>query len=275
MDNTILILCGDRRQDALCTLLREQNRPARRLPGTADTDAIQRAALLVLPVPAVKNGCLTGDEAKAPWRRVFALFSPAQRVIGGFSKEQSAALAQNGIPFFNFFGSESFLNRNARLTAQGALRLLLQHTEDELAKQRILITGFGRVAKALSSLLTSVGCRCLVAARSEAQREQAVCLGCEATPIPALAAALPTADVICNTVPAPLFSPGLLQQCKKGGLFLELASAPFGAQKEDCLSAGLQHLDGGGLPGRFAPAAAAKAMLREVIPWTDPSSAMR
>ena len=120
-----------------------------------------------------------------------------------------------------------------------------------------------------------------MAARSETQRNEAVSLGCEAIALAELPAALPTADVVCNTVPSPLFSAELLRQCKTGGVFLELASAPFGASKEDCLAAGLRYPDGRGLPGRFTPLAAAKAMLcaidgaREVIPWTDPSSAMR
>ena len=279
MDDTILILCGDRRLDALCALLRAERRPALRVPEFADPAAIEAARTVVLPVPAVKNGVLPGDAAKTPWQRVFALFSPRQQIFGGLAEEQLAFLKQRGVPCFSFLRDGAFTQDNARLTAQGALRLLLEHTEDELAKQRILITGFGRVASALAALLTRIGCRCTIAARSEAQRGRAVQLGCGAVDFQELPAVLPSIDMICSTVPAPVFSPALLQRCKKGGLYLELASAPFGAQREDCLSAGLQHLDGGGLPGRFTPHAAAKAMLRvlerEVIPWTDPSSVMR
>lgn len=275
MEQPILILCGDRRLDALCALLQNERLPALRLCDTTDADAVRAARTLVLPVPAVKNGCLFGDAARTPWRQVFALFSPRQRVFGGFSNEQLAFLRQRDIPCFSFLRNEAFTQYNARLTAQGALRLLLEHTEDDLTRQQILITGFGRVAQALASLLVSVGCRCVVAARSDSQRAAAVRRGCEAAPLTALSAVLPKADFICNTVPAPLFSPDLLRQCKKGGAFLELASAPLGAQKEDCLAAGLSYIDGGSLPGRFTPLAAARAMLREVISWTDPSSAMR
>ena len=213
---------------------------------------------------------------------MFALFSSAQRVFGGgFTAEQTAYLNERNIPFFDFLRDEGFAQYNAKLTAQGALRLLLTQTEDDLSKQRVLVTGFGRVGKAVAALLTAIGCRCLVAVRSEKQRNEAAALGCEAIALADLPAALPAADVVCNTVPFPLFSAKLLRQCKKGGVFLELASAPFGANKEDCLAAGLRYIDGKGLPGRLTPLAAAKAMLRaidearEVIPWTDPSSAMR
>lgn len=279
MEQPILILCGDARLDALCALLRKQSRPTLRLHDTADADAIRSAGAIVLPVPAVKNGCLFGDTAKTPWQCVFALFSPAQQVCGGFSEEQLGFMNTHGVPCFSFLRDEAFTQYNARLTAQGALRLLLEHTAEDLREQRILITGFGRVASALAALLAPLGCRCLVAARSASQRTGAVSLGCEAIALTQLSGELPSVDMICNTVPAPLFPPALLQRCKRGGIYLELASAPFGAQKEDCLAAGLLCIDGGGLPGRFTPKAAASAMLRalerEVIPWTDPSSVMR
>ena len=282
MEQPILILCGDARLDALCALLREAGRPALRLNDTACEGTVRAAKTVVLPLPAVRDGCLSGDEAKTPWTRVFALFSPAQHIFGGgFNAEQAAFLNERTIPFFDFLRDEGFAQYNAKLTAQGALRLLLTQMEDDLSKQRVLITGFGRVGKAVATLLTAIGCRCLVAARSERQRNEAAASGCKAIALAKLADALPAADVVCNTVPAPLFSAELLQRCKKGGVFLELASAPFGASKEDCLAAGLRYPDGRGLPGRFTPLAAARAMLRaidearEVIPWTDPLSGMR
>ena len=265
MEPHTLILCGDARLDALYRLLCETGRPALRQLDTTDTAAIQAAATIVLPTPAVKNGRLLGDRAKAPWQRVFALFSPRQRLFGGgFSAEQTACFTGENIPFFDFLRDEGFTQYNARLTAQGALRLLLEATQDDLATQTAVITGFGRVANALAALLAGVGCRCVVATRSAAQRADAAGRGLQAIALPQLFEALGTADMVCNTVPAPLFSPGLLAQCKKGGVYLELASAPFGAQKEACLAAGLRYLDGGGLPGRFCPAAAAKAMLRRM-----------
>ena len=88
-------------------------------------------------------------------------------------------------------------------------------------------------------------------------------------------------DVICNTVPARLFFKETLRVLRPGCLFLELASAPFGADPQDFAGLPLTYLPCGGLPGRFCPAAAAAAMLRcidsdrEVIPWIDPLSATR
>ncbi len=265
MENSILVLCGDRRSDALLALLKKRARPALRVTDTSETGPIQTAETVVLPTPVTRGGCLTGDTADTPWEAVFSRFRAAKLVCGGgFSPAQRAALEASGTQVIDFLADERFVRFNALLTAQGALRLLLEETTSLLPGKRVLITGFGRVGKAVARLLHGVGCRCFVAARDPFQRAAAMRLGCETGPIDALDEALPTFDIICNTVPLPLFSAQRLHKCKAGCFYLELASAPFGAEKAACEAAGLRYLDGKGLPGRFLPEAAAEAMLQRM-----------
>ncbi len=282
----VLILCGDDRSVRLYRLLERQNRPVFRLTAVNDSEETRRAVreseTVVLPLPAVRGGCLSGDAAATPWQTVFSWFNSAQRVFGGaFTKEQTAFLEARAVPCFDFLRDESFARYNAALTAQGALRLLLEHTEAYLPAQRVLITGYGRVGKALARVLTSLGCDCFVAARSALQKQEAVLAGCKALSPAEIARTAFLFDVICNTVPANLFSKETLRVLRPGCLFLELASAPFGADPQDFAGLPLTYLAGGGLPGRYCPAAAAAAMLRcidsdrEVIPWIDPLSATR
>ena len=67
MQTPVLILGGDERSAALFRLLERQNRPVFRVSLPADSDEIRRAVreseTIVLPVPAVRNGCLSGDTA--------------------------------------------------------------------------------------------------------------------------------------------------------------------------------------------------------------------
>lgn len=286
MQTPVVILGGDERSAALFRLLERQNRPVLRLNAPGDSDETRRTVregeTIVLPIPAIKGGCLWGGEAKTPWKDVFSLFDSTQTVWGGaFTEEQTAFLDARDVPCFDFLQNETFAQYNAALTAQGALRLLLEHTRGYLPEQRILITGYGRVGKALSRVLRALGCDCFAAARSALQRQEAVLSGCKALSPDDLSRVAFLFDVICNTVPARLFSFDTLRVLRPGCLFLELASAPFGADPDDCVKAGVTRLAGGGLPGRYTPDAAAAAMLRcidserEVIPWIDPSSATR
>lgn len=265
MEKSILVLCGDARSDALFALLQQQGSPARRQRTTAGPRAdetIRQAETIVLPTPVTRGSALTGDSAGTPWEAVFSRFDTATRIFGGsFLPAQRALLQTSGIEAVDFLEDECFVRYNAALTAQGALRMLLEETQTLLVGKRVLVTGFGRVGKAVTRLLCAVGCRCFAAARSPLQRREALLLGCEAGTINALDETLPVFDIICNTVPAPLFSAQSLSRCKPGCVYLELASAPFGAKKEACAAAGLRHLDGKGLPGRFLPLSAAEGML--------------
>lgn len=286
MQTPVLILGSDERSAALFRLLERQNRPVLRVSAPDDCEEIRRAVreseTIVLPIPATKDGSLLDGEAKTPWKEIFPLFDSTQTVWGGaFTSEQNAFFKERAVPCFDFLQNETFALYNAALTAQGALRLLLEHTRGYLPEQRILITGYGRVGKALSRVLRALGCDCFIAARSALQRQEAVLAGCKAHSPDDLSRVAFLFDIICNTVPARLFSLDTLRVLRPGCLFLELASAPFGTDPDDCVKVGVIRIAGGGLPGRFTPDAAAGAMLRcidserEVIPWIDPSSATR
>ena len=63
-----------------------------------------------------------------------------------------------------------------------------------------------------------------------------------------------------RAIPAIWLDADSLSGIKPGGIYLELASAPFGAEKEAVDRQGMCYIDGKGLPGRFCPQAAAEAM---------------
>ena len=68
------------------------------------------------------------------------------------------------------------------------------------------------------------------------------------------------AVTLINTIPERWLGENSLSGSKPGGVYLELASTPFGAEKDTVEQHGICYLDGKGLPGRFCPQAAAEAM---------------
>ena len=232
---------------------------------------VAAATTLVLPVPVSRDGVhlkSSGEECLL-LGDVFEALQSGQRVFGGgFSSQQMQQIEACGAQAVDFLKNEAFVLKNAALTSQGALRLLLEHLSVSVLDLPVLITGFGRIGKATAALFKSVGCRVTVAARSERQRTEALLSGLRAVPFPLTTQTLGEAAAIINTVPAPLFKTADLQRCKDGALYLELASAPFGASENEVRDAGLHLIPGGGLPGRFCPDGSAKAMLdviKEVI----------
>ena len=140
------------------------------------------------------------------------------------------------------------------------LRLLLENTAHYLPQQRVLIAGYGNVGQETARWLCGVGCRCTVAARRDAQRTAAKTAGCDAITPDEAKRTIGRFDVLVNTIPARWLDAKSLSGAKPGGIYLELASAPFGTEKDDAEQHGLRFLDGRGLPGRFCPLAAAEAM---------------
>ena len=265
MKETILILGGDARNEQLCRLMETDGRPVRQLPALPDGDAlrtvIEQAAILVLPTPVSRGETITGDRSQTLWQTVFPLFSPRQRIFGGgFSATQRETLQAAGVSYTDFLDCAQFVRFNAALTAQGALRLLLENTAHYLPQQRVLIAGYGNVGQETAKWLCGVGCRCTVAARREAKRTAAKTAGCGAIAPDEAKRSIGRFDVLVNTIPARWLDAKSLSGAKPGGVYLELASAPFGAEKDAALQCGLCYIDGKGLPGRFCPQAAAEAM---------------
>ena len=268
MEHTFLLLAGDGRMRSLLHLLQEAGETAVHLSVCRSPAALQAhiaaADTVVLPIPVSKDGAYlqSAGEECILLSDVFEALQPGQRVFGGgFSAQQMREIASHGAAAVDFLRNDPFVLRNAALTAQGALRLILEHTNVPLPGLSVLITGYGKVGKATAALLNNIGCAVTIAARSETQRAEAMLCGCKTLPIGVLTEALPQTDVIVNTVPAPLFSAQTLQVCREGTLFLELASAPFGAAAEEVRANGLHHIPGGGLPGRFCASGCAAAML--------------
>ena len=265
MEENIVLLAGDARARALLHLLHRRGKSAVHLSACRSTDALKaeiaNAQTVVLPIPVSRDGVhLFGSgEACILVSDVLSALQKGQRVFGGgFSEAICEAIEEAGATAVDFLKDEAFVLKNAAFTAQGALRLLLEHTGEPLQNLPVLVTGYGRVGKATATLLKDVGCRVTVAARNEAQRTEARLSGCDAVGLSSLP---PQTAAVFNTVPARIFSAQTLSRFSAGTLFIELASAPFGAAQEDVRALGLHHIPAGALPGKFCAAGCAKAML--------------
>ena len=125
-----------------------------------------------------------------------------------------------------------------------------------LRGSRILLSGFGRIGRCLTPKLLALGAQVTVLARSPEARTLAELTGCRAVRV------LPKDeryDAVVNTVPAVLFGAEALTAFGDARL-LELASAPCGFDLEAARALGKTVELCPGLPGTYAPLAAAAAM---------------
>ncbi len=154
---------------------------------------------------------------------------------------------RRGVPYYK---DEIYAIENAALTAEGALELIMRRSNRALAGMDVLITGFGRIGGFLAGMLSGLGAHVTVAARSRTARAAARARGYEAVDM----AHIPERfDAVVNTVPAPV-----LQGDYGGALCLDLASDPGGWATDAPV------LKAPGLPGLYAPRAAANVMAEAI-----------
>ncbi len=256
------VLGGDRRQQWLATLLAEEGRPiltsALGLPGDVSPLALAAACdTVVLPLPLTRDGAsLYAPLAPLPVPlsdSLAAALSGKFLLAGGLFSLSRAPAAWQALAYADYSADETFLSGNARLTALSALPELIQHTPGGLSGAEVLLLGWGRIARALASLLRPWDVRLTCAARSPEARRAIAALGCTPSDF---SLARPFHALI-NTVPAPVAGEALLSRQTPETLLLELASAPGGFDRSAAARLGLPLRDLPGLPGKRTPRGAA------------------
>ena len=160
---------------------------------------------------------------------------------------------------------EVLLTVNAKLTAEGATAALLSGYPDALMGRTCLITGFGRIAQALTLRLAALELFVIVCARNEEQMRMAHRMGAHPVPLQQLSAAAVQADIVLNTIPARVFGSDALAQMKPGVRYIELASAPYGADPEVAAKNGVTMEIMSGIPGKYAPERAGEALFDALV----------
>ncbi len=202
---------------------------------------------LLLPLPR------SGIERSA----TFTVPDGAVIVCGRTDDEFDELARARGWYLLRILDDEQFTLDNARITAEGALRLLMGAGGDDLYRKRCLVIGFGRIGKHLTRMLRALGAFVTVAARNPASREAAG----DAVSIEGMDALLPEFDFILSTVPAPLLTERNLPFVRSDAVVIDLASPPYGI---DFDAAGRLHKNvslESALPARYAPRAAARAVV--------------
>lgn len=273
----IMIIGGDRRQIFLRDFLRKKGLECFHVYGRQDLPEMKNAGgydAVVLPVPMTKNGrsiYRDGDEITIGLEETLGVLLPDQQLFAGSVSESTVTeLAAKNISVFDIMQDEAFLTKNAFLTAQGALSLLLGSIDGSLFGKRALVTGFGRVGKAVALTLKNNGLFTDVAARSPEQLALASCLGYGTQHIIDINEQIGQYDYLFGTVPFGVITDEGVKNMKSDAIYFELASAPFGARREDFLRYRKNYSLGSSLPGRFFPRSAGEIIGEYILEKMQP-----
>ena len=165
-------------------------------------------------------------------------------------------------PLARYARSETYQIANAALTAEAAAALIGR--ELALRDTEVLVLGYGRVGSLTAEALRGAGAVVTAADRSEEKCAWAEARGFATVDLQAMEGALSGAQVVVNTIPAPVLTQDAIPLTRADTLLVELASAPGGIDAAAAHELGRKYLAAPGLPGRYAPERAAEILLEAV-----------
>lgn len=238
-------------------------------------EATEGADVILLPLPASVDGTtlnspLAATSERVRMSRIAEMAQEGALIIGGKIPDAFARTAEKrGLTVKDYFDSEDFQIKNAYTTAEAALSIAMNALDKNIRGARVAITGYGRIAKHLATLLMSIGARVTVAARRESDISFAESFGCDAKRIVEGASwwreLTSGYDVIYNTVPTWIFGRDFLSAVDKKTLIVDLASAPGGVDIRAAKELGSNVSWATSLPGKYAPRSAGEIIAACVL----------
>ena len=173
------------------------------------------------------------------------------------------------LQYVNLWEDEQLLQENAYLTAEVAVDLAMHRGGRTLLHARCAVVGYGRIGRALTEILLNMGAHVTVISRTEAKRRQAIAGGAQAMELARIGDALEGRAFIFSTPPAGVIDGDALKRIDRDAVLMDLASPPYGFDLEEARKMGLQACREPGLPGRYCPLSAARAVYHAVLRWEE------
>ncbi len=226
---------------------------------------IERADIVVLPMPVSTDG----EYLNAPLNSKFislesinSLITPTKKIYGGIIKEGVFTKSR----FVTDYSLMEMLTvKNAALTAEGAIGMMVSSSPSGIYDSKILITGYGRIGKILAGYLKSLGGIPIVAARKESDYAWCDFSGIKYIGYQDLKKTASECEFLINTVPYKVIDEDVISTLKTSCVVIDLASKPGGCDFEALGKKGIKYFHALGLPGKFSPKTAGKIISSAII----------
>ena len=214
----------------------------------------------ILPLPATRDGIYITN-SKIKLKNFFDNINKNTIILCGNKNSIPEDLnIKNKI--YDYSDNEIFLLKNAELTAQGTIKILLNNCDKPFNKTKILVSGFGRIGKNLVKLLIGLEFNVYILGNSDKDSFWINKIGTKN--LNDFKKSTIHFDYIINTVPKNIFSSEMLQKIGKINNFIELASQP-GIDLNLCQKLGINHKLALGIPGKIFPKYAAEIIKESIL----------
>ncbi|MGM9552183.1 MAG: dipicolinate synthase subunit DpsA [Clostridia bacterium] len=268
MTDRILIIGGGVRMDEAAKAFVNKGYNVTVFDGSTPLkSAIEQSKIILLGIPASTDDIHVNTEntLDISLRDVAMLAGKNKIVLGGRLSERVKALFDvYYVKWADYADNEEFEILNAVPTAEGAIQIAMEEFPFTIHSSRVIVTGFGKVAKALCQRLKALGASVCVCARKKEDRAEAETLGYSSISFTLLPKYVSDCDILFNTVPAKVIEKNVLSNMTQSQGIIDLASKPGGIALDYARSVGLNVIWALGLPGKVAPVSAGEIIQKTV-----------
>lgn len=232
-------------------------------------ESLENVQAVVLPVTGInEKGYLYCPLAKKPLAFTDDLASRIPKnipVFVGMARPLLRKIAlQNGLRLIELMKLDEVAILNSIPSAEGAVQMAMEMLPITIHGSSAFVLGFGRVGMTLARLLYAMGARTRVVARRPEHLARIEEMNLIPVSFRNMADYLGEADVIFNTVPAPVLTGEALKRVLPGTVIIDLASAPGGTDFQMAESLKIKAVLAPGLPGKVAPKTAGLILARVI-----------
>lgn len=224
-------------------------------------EMVEKSEIIIGPMPLTKDG----ENINAPFSKgnikindIIEKINESKKIfIAGAIKDHVYEKAKN-IRIMDLMKEEELTVLNTIATAEGTIQVAIENTETNIQGSKILILGFGRVAKVVAKKFQALDAYVTCAARKKEDLAWIQTLGYEQNNINEISKNLEKYDMVINTVPEVILTKEKLSYINKNAIIIDLASKPGGVDQEAVKELGIKYIWALALPGKVSPITSAE-----------------
>jgi dipicolinate synthase subunit A len=267
-DRIIAIVAGDRREQEIARCAAATGAEVRaygfpwpdegiegvdRAPSAAA--ALAGADIALFPIPGIApDGALFAPASKEriiPDRAMLSAMKPDPHIILGWTDDKLKALCDDlKIALYEYEADRDLMLLRGPAIVEGMLKVIIENTDITIHKANIVMVGYGIIGELAARTLVALGANVTVAARNPVQRAAAYAAGAKSAELSTLAAVLPEADILVNSVPVQLVTAAMLETMQKHVLLVDIAAPPGGIDRDGAEALSLRFVWARGMGSR-------------------------
>jgi len=193
---------------------------------------------------------------------LFSLPNNITLFCGKVDNSFDCILKDKNIKHINFLNNEIFAIKNANLTAEAILSIIISNTNQSIFELNILVLGYGRITKSLCLLLSKLGAKFSIATFNKNSFSQSFILSNNNYFEYDFLKDIKKFDCIINTRPEKYFDDKKTKQIPKNCLFIETASTKC---LDETKAKHFNYYLAPALPKKYSSVSASKLLLEQIL----------